>query len=57
VKASNWRFDSAKSIARELKDELKDKRHKRRLQDLIDDINAGIKITDKRFDEQELNLD
>jgi hypothetical protein len=51
---SNWRFESAKSTAYRLKGLIKDKEHKQRLQDIIDDINAGIYINDKRFSEQEM---
>jgi hypothetical protein len=47
---SNRWFDSAKSRARW----LKDKEQRLELDDLIDDIDKGIFVNDRRFSEQEM---
>jgi hypothetical protein len=54
MKMNNRYFDSAKSRARWVKSRLKDKDQRKELEELIDDIDKGIFVGQKRFDEQEM---
>lgn len=53
-KASNGRLESAKRKARMLLREERDKRKRDMLNDLIDDINAGIWINEQRLTDMEM---
>lgn len=53
-RGSNHRLESAKSTAYELKRHEKDKAKRAKLQDLIDDINAGIYIHESRLEDMEM---
>lgn len=50
----NWRLESALRLARKLRKEIKDPKLRDWIDELIDDIQAGIYIHEKRLEDLEM---